>query len=177
MRCFIAVEVKGLVAKRISDALEELRKEKGIKLVPLEALHFTLAFLGEITEEKAIEVKEALKSIKMNAFEVFLEGSGFFPSEARPRILWAGVSTGAENFFKLREAISKRIVLTQDNFKPHVTLARIKHYEGIKAISKWRKENEKTKWGQLKVNQFHLKKSSLTERGSFYENIADYSLV
>ena len=81
MRSFIAVDVDDALKARIRNVQSRISEGK-IKFVEPENLHFTLKFLGEITDEKAGAVTAALKEIctSFNAFPIILKGVGVFPS-------------------------------------------------------------------------------------------------
>jgi len=95
---------------------EELRREiwklgervKGPwRREPPEKLHITIKFIGEVSEERASAIREALGAISMGAFEVELVGTGAFPSRKNPRVLWVGArSQGLVDLFgRVEEAL------------------------------------------------------------------------
>src|SRR3989442_784904 len=64
-------------------------------------------------------------------FEVALSGAGAFPSPARPRVLWLGVTDGALPLLqaaeRLRTALRQRgFTLEERPFRPHLTFARVR---------------------------------------------------
>jgi 2'-5' RNA ligase len=96
--------------------------------------HMTLAFLGDVRNRELPRLHElvAVSVGGLEPCEMHLLGLGAFPSAARPRVLWAGVS--ARNPALLEE-IQKAIAdaaaragyrPAEDRFHPHVTLGRIK---------------------------------------------------
>src|SRR5438445_10388238 len=69
---------------------EELRKTQAdLKVVSRENLHFTVKFLGEISEWQAREADKRLKSLELSRAAVTLEGVGALPSRGPPNLIWA----------------------------------------------------------------------------------------
>jgi len=78
MRTFVAVELTN------SDLLESIKKIQtemriDAKPVKLENIHFTMLFLGEVSEGQAKKVQDALDSIEFSPFEVSFVSVGAFP--------------------------------------------------------------------------------------------------
>ena len=68
MRTFVAVEINEEVRNSIKKIQSELKINA--KPVSLENIHFTLLFLGEISDEKSEKVQKALDSVEFSPFEV-----------------------------------------------------------------------------------------------------------
>ena len=80
IRCFISLDLPFEVNDYIKEVQESMRKE-GLfigRFTPLENLHLTLKFLGEIDEDKVLEVKKRLSEIKFKEFEAELGEVGIF---------------------------------------------------------------------------------------------------
>ena len=93
MRIFIAIESSEHVKSKIFHESETLQKKnffKG-KFVDKKNLHFTLKFLGEISEEKLGDIEKKLKEIKFNRFECEVGKAGVFDSEKHIRTIWVGL--------------------------------------------------------------------------------------
>ncbi|HEV2281128.1 MAG TPA: RNA 2',3'-cyclic phosphodiesterase, partial [bacterium] len=94
-------------------------------------LHLTLQFLGDIP---AAEVAEAVEAARAAAgatppFAISFAGVGAFPSTAAPRVVWVGVTRGAERLAALAGSLARalrdrRFSLDPRPFAPHLTLAR-----------------------------------------------------
>ncbi len=89
MRAFVAVEVSD---KGIINSITKFQSEFNIKAKPVESqnLHFTLQFLGEISEEVSLKIKQALKTIEFSTFKINFKGIGAFPKIKFPRVIWIG---------------------------------------------------------------------------------------
>jgi 2'-5' RNA ligase len=97
-----------------------------------EALHITLAFIGEQDESGLLRAAESLQDSleKFSAFETRANGFGFFPHERRPRVCWVGLQP-AEPFLDLaaatRQALRKADVsFDAKSFHPHLTIGRVR---------------------------------------------------
>ena len=103
----------------------------GAKWVDPGNFHLTLRFLGEIGEDAASDVDDALSRLRSRRFTLQISGTGVFGGGESPRSLWAGVERDAE-LVALRDKIEQaliRIGLRPEprKFSPHVTLARLRN--------------------------------------------------
>jgi 2'-5' RNA ligase len=93
-------------------------------------LHLTLRFVGDIEKPQAREFADNLETIDVDAFELRLAGLGVFGGN-EPRSIWAGVETSAplEALARANDRAARAAGLPPDGrqFKPHVTLARVKY--------------------------------------------------
>lgn len=179
MRSFIAVDVSQELVTPIT-AIQSQITEGRIKFVEQENLHFTLKFLGEITEKKAEDVSENLRKIcsAFEPFSIFLKGTGVFPSLAYVKVIWIGVES--EEFYTLSNLVDSgmaKLGFRQErNLVPHLTVGRVKA-PGNKA--RFREQIEALKnveVGEMTVQSVKLKKSELTRKGPIYTDIEDISL-
>jgi RNA 2',3'-cyclic 3'-phosphodiesterase len=93
-------------------------------------LHLTLRFVGDIEKPQAREFADSLETIDVDAFELRLAGLGVFGGN-EPRSIWSGVETSAplEALARANDRAARAAGLPPDGrqFKPHVTLARVKY--------------------------------------------------
>jgi RNA 2',3'-cyclic 3'-phosphodiesterase len=113
------------------DELARLRQPlPGAKWVDQDSLHLTLRFAGDIDNTKAAEFADHLGGITVNAFEMRLAGLGVFGGND-PRSIWAGVEAGPklEALARAAERAARGAGLPPEGrvFKPHVTVARLRH--------------------------------------------------
>ncbi len=178
IRCFIALELpRGAI-----DYLEEVQKlvkKKNLffgKFTEPENLHLTLKFLGEISEEKVLEITKKLEDVKINGFEASLSELGFF-SEHSFKILWAKLN--GKDIWDLQSKIDeslKDLFEKEERFMSHITLARIKKVVDKNIFLDYVK-NMKIQPMKFKVNEFVLKKSELKPDGPVYSDIKRYNLL
>ena len=67
----------------------------GAKWVDPGNFHLTLRFIGEIGEDVAADVDDALSRLRARRFTLQIAGTGVFGGE-KPRSLWAGVERSPE---------------------------------------------------------------------------------
>ena len=178
IRAFIAVEVPDFPA--IRDFISELKKTPArLKAVEPENLHITLKFLGDIAEEKAAELGDALKSIDANSFSFELESAGAFPGAKNPKVIWAGVKEDGSLSSLQRgvEEICASLGFEREKreFSPHLTVGRVKdrNTKGIRPVVERYSE---VYFGTVDVKEVKLKKSFLTPQGPIYSDMASVPL-
>ena len=93
-------------------------------------MHLTLLFLGEAQEARVPAVVEAMTApASMPPFDMTFGGVGVFPPRGAPRVLWLGVSEGADLLARFSSELAERIrgvgIAFDDRpFHPHLTLGR-----------------------------------------------------
>jgi 2'-5' RNA ligase len=141
-------------------------------------LHLTLRFIGEISEDVAADVDEALMRLRARGFVLRLAGTGVFGGD-RPRNLWVGIERSPE-LATLRDKVEQtltRIGLAPEprKFAPHVTLARL-HNPPLDSVAEFLSAHAGFRAEPLPVRAFSLIASYPTKAGSVYEDQADYVL-
>jgi RNA 2',3'-cyclic 3'-phosphodiesterase len=131
-RTFIAIEALDEVHASALTAIDRLRSgSDSIKWVAPDNLHWTLQFLGDLTDVEMAEVclRTVRTAAKHEGFTLEARGVGAFPSIQRPRTLWLGARGGAEKMIELQadiEAALSSLGFRGENrqFVPHLTLGR-----------------------------------------------------
>ncbi len=179
MRTFVAIEISNEdVKKSIKDFQNNLRINA--KPVNMEQLHFTLQFLGEISEEQAQKVIESLRTIKFSEFAINLKGIGTFPKPKFPRVIWIGTDEkGGENLVELAKKVETVLnplgLISDKPFKPHITIFRIK--KKIGDITEELNKQKRIDFGMQKISSIKLKKSELTSKGPIYSDLVEVMAV
>ena len=141
-------------------------------------LHLTVRFIGEISEDVAADVDEALARLRARHFTLQLAGTGVFGGD-RPRSLWVGIERNPK-LTALRDKIEHtltRVGLPPEprKFAPHVTLARL-HNPPLDTVAEFLAVHAGFRAEPLPVRAFSLIASYPTKAGSVYEDQADYPL-
>ena len=175
MRTFVAIELSNDV---VIESIKNLQNELDLQAKPVAVknLHFTLQFLGEISEEIVEKISSALKKIEFSNFDVTLKGIGAFPNPKNPRVIWVGTDKiGGDWLVDLSKkvgSILKPFGLIPDKpFKPHITIFRIKKRE--EDIRRKLEERKEIEFGIQKVSSIKLKKSQLTPEGPIYSDLVE----
>jgi RNA 2',3'-cyclic 3'-phosphodiesterase len=134
-RTFIALPVPSVLGEKLT-RLQSLLAPKipAARWSSAPPFHMTLAFLGDVPDNDLNTVCKAVAdaSLPFSSCELRLEGVGAFPTAARPRVLWAGLTAAdLSPLFELQKAIVKRVTEAgyrpdDQRFNPHVTLGRIR---------------------------------------------------
>src|SRR5256885_1754889 len=112
MRIFAAVSIPAELRAEARNAASPLRTAGGdVKWAKAEQLHFTLAFLGEVTAEAAQAAGDAVKAAAqaVPAFEAAFGGYGAFPDEDEPKVIWQGLSRGGRELGALAAALRSQL--------------------------------------------------------------------
>ncbi len=174
MRTFVAVEITD---QGILNSIKKLQSSLRVEARPVELqnIHFTLLFLGEISEDMAKKVQDKLKDIQFDSFDISFEGIGAFPRPKFPRVVWVGVRNGAEELVKLAKIVEARLsplgFKSDKEFKPHITIFRIKNKIGDITDTLEKYSNER--FGSQKITELKFKKSILTPSGPTYSDLQE----
>ncbi|MFB5618896.1 MAG: RNA 2',3'-cyclic phosphodiesterase [Candidatus Nitrosomaritimum aestuariumsis] len=175
MRTFVAVEISN---ESVIDSIRDFQSKISLQAKPIQPqnLHFTLQFLGEISEEICEKIKQNLKTIEFQSFKINFKGVGAFPNMRSPRVVWVGVDeVGGKMLEKLAkevENVLKPLGFFSDKpFKSHITIFRIKNKIGN--ISKDLENFGDFEFGTQIVSNFKLKQSVLTPKGPIYSDLEE----
>src|SRR5574340_994036 len=173
MRAFVAVEIQD---DAILDAIAKIQSDFMIKATPVNKknMHFTLLFLGEITEETAASVKKELATISFKSFQVGFTHVGAFPNPRTPRVIWIGVDEqSSRQLVELAVQVEKKLgplgFKPDKPFKPHLTIFRVKNR--IDDISGIIEKFKKVDLGKYTMTELKLKQSVLTPSGPVYSDL------
>lgn len=158
-------------------------RELSASWVAAENLHLTLKFLGGVDEARVPAVIDALRAAVAGhrPFEIEVTGLGAFPSAARPRVLWAGVTTGHEAMTTLADAVETalaRLGFPREDraFSPHITFARIREQRRAPALAEALSIAATQRFGRVTVREVTLMRSDLSPRGARYTPLASAPL-
>jgi RNA 2',3'-cyclic 3'-phosphodiesterase len=181
MRVFVALEIPDpLVIDKLVEVQRELASTGAdLKPVERENIHFTIRFLGEISEDQASSADSNLKGLKLAPPLVEVRGVGAFPSPSRPRTIWVGVSEASELSLKpVAESVTRALegIGEKDDrpFKAHATLARVRSAHRVEALSQVLSKESRTEFGKVAPASLKLKKSVLGPSGPTYSDIGVY---
>jgi len=152
---------------------------EGARWRPLEALHVTLRFFGEVREDVARDLDSELIGVSGRPFAIELAGAGAFDNGDGIDAVWAGVAENAElrRLAAACESAARRVGLKPDarNYKPHVTLAYLRRPDPGQ-VAAWIQTHNLLKSPPIAIDRFGLYSSVQTKEGSFYRLEAEYPL-
>lgn len=140
-RTFIAIKTEP--GEKIRDCIAHsktcLRGEK-IKWVSPAQLHFTLTFLGDTSPEQVNRTVQMLNRVvpAYDAPLVQYKGLGLFKNMREPKVLWIGLDIDPV-LRKLKAELDRELKnqgfwIERRDFRPHLTLARIKYMQNKEAL-------------------------------------------
>jgi len=180
MRCFIAVPVPEELKEKVIEVQDKIEQSGAdLKLVEKKNLHFTVKFLGEISDKQIEEVKQFLDDLGESSFEISIKGLGVFPSEDYIKTIWLGVEKNREKLLELVGKINQDLdEVRKEKRKPeaHLTLARVKSAKKKEKLKRLIKELKGIEIGQMKVDSLKLMVSELTPEGPKYRVLAKFNL-
>lgn len=178
VRTFICVEINDPIILNSLEAQIFILSKLGIRTSKLKQIHLTLKFLGEISNVQIEKIKNQLQKINSPQFNIQLKGMGCFPSLNYMRVVWIGISEGAERLKKLSAQIEdlmyeEGFLREKRGFSPHLTLARISKLSPPNKLNLQEhiKQNQETSFGTQIITEVILKKSDLTPQGAIYTDI------
>ena len=179
MRTFVAVEISN---EDIINSIKKFQTKIDIdaKSIGSKNFHFTLQFLGEISEEILQKIIEALRKIEFSSFNVNLKGVGAFPKPKFPRVIWIGTDDdGGNSLIQLSKKVENVLeplgFYLDKPFKPHITVFRIK--KKIGDITRELGSQKTIDFGIQKVTSIKLKKSTLTSNGAIYSDLEEIKAI
>jgi len=185
MRLFVAAEPSDELKASAGSCAERLRhrigatQAAGIRWVPVENMHLTVWFLGEVSDARAAVVLDALHpALDVPAFDLHIAGCGAFPPSGPPRVLWMGVSEGLTELARGHEAVGARLQpwgFPTDGraYSAHLTIARVKEppHGAARAALRDAVSLEPADAGSCRIQELTLFRSRPSPRGAGYERL------
>lgn len=180
MRLFTAIEIEPALARALGEVSAELRRRvesraprARLTWVPVERLHLTVRFIGEVDAEQAAAIGRALApELPVEPFDLTLREIGTFPPRAAPRVIWVGVGGGAEPMGAIEREVTRRLASCgiqpeQRGYNPHLTLARVRDAGGLRQ-SDVVDPGPAPVFGATRVGAITLFESRLSQKGPAY---------
>ena len=183
LRAFIAINLSPEIyqgLKQVAGQLEERLLGAPIRWVPVDNIHLTVRFLGNVSISnldlltKILEVEAS----QHPTFEISAGELGAYPSIRRPRVIWIGIEAPAE-LNTLQRGIEKEVARLgyareKRAFSPHLTLGRVSRNadsNDIRKISEVLCNCKVGFLGAVRVRDIHLYRSDLQPGGAIYTRL------
>jgi len=182
MRLFVALSLSQEVHENLAGLLAELRRtDPKPRWVSPAKLHVTLKFIGHVLDERLACIDRALAAIAAPPFILEFRGLGFFPTDRRPAVFWAGIESPPE-LAALAGRIDKSLVSCGvprevRPFAPHLTLARFKQTHLSLSLRSQSEKFGDRSFGKQMVTDFHLVESKLKSTGPEYTTLRSFPLL
>jgi len=180
IRAFVAIDLSEEIYQRLNTVTGNLQERLAgvpVRWVPVRNIHVTLKFLGDVSIKNLEVLKKLLETEARNhaSFEISVGDLGAFPSERRPRVLWAGVEAPQELAALQRriESETARLGYAPEDrpFSPHLTLGRIGRNASSQDLQRVGEILKTTRIGFLgatRIQAVHLYRSDLQPGGAVY---------
>ncbi len=177
MRLFVAVDLDQAVraaAAATTRRVALLAERAGsVNWVKPENMHLTLKFLGEVADARVAEIAARVKEVyDIPAFDASFAGVGLFPPSGPARVIWIGMTAGAEALTALQEEVERRIgplgfPAEKRGFQAHLTLGRFR-VPAPRTIRAAIEEAGAGAVGTCRIDHVTLYQSRLSPRGAMY---------
>ncbi len=128
IRVFVSVPVPDTA--ETAALRDDIRSLDGVRPSPADQTHITLRFIGDVDDSKIKRITECVRraSEGVSPFEVTVSGTGAFPNERRPSVIWMGLDpadtlAGIANRLE-KELSTSNVRFDSKPFKAHVTVGR-----------------------------------------------------
>jgi len=189
IRAFIAIDLSKEIQQRLNEVLNNyttLLEKIPVRWVPVSNIHLTLKFLGEVSTSNLNILTDMIQAevIGHHQFDISVGGSGAFPNNRQPRIIWIGVEAPQELALiqaGIETATSRLGYIREERaFSPHLTLGRVSRnasMQDMKAISQALDKYRVGFLGATCIEKVHLYRSDLRPTGAKYTQIFSASLI
>jgi RNA 2',3'-cyclic 3'-phosphodiesterase len=183
VRTFIAIDLEPGLKTALQELIRKLKATGAdVRWTRGEGLHLTLKFLGDVDAEELDKVKRVMGHVagRHRSFPLEFSGTGAFPNERSPRVLWVGFAA-EPGLLELQKGLelgleTEGFAREDRPFKPHLTLGRVKGpgriSDAVQALARETPE----RWGGMTVRKISLFESRLRPTGAEYLVVAEAEL-
>lgn len=176
-RTFIGVDIGDAIRGSAAALVKELSKTgAAVKWVTPESMHVTLLFLGEVDDRELHSVCKAVKAAaeREPPFSLRVSGLGAFPTPRRPKVLWAGITDGADPLRRLHAGLEERMLelgcyrTEERGYNPHLTLGRVTGDADALTIAAEIPKRQAWQGGRFAVDEVLVFSSEMDRGGPVY---------
>jgi len=187
MRVFIAIDIGEDIRAALGDLQQQLQskvdvKKSDVKWVNPENIHLTLKFLGEIKDEKVVEICNITQDVagRHKGFELDVESVGCFGGRSA-RVVWVGAGEGSDDLLRLQEDLDQQLASAgwpqeTRKFTGHLTLCRVRNPKAGIQLAQASEAYGDFKLGTMSADTVTVYQSRLTPTGPIYTVLGDYKL-
>jgi len=181
IRSFIAFDIDNESVLRKITASQNVLIKTGadFKMVKPDNIHITMRFLGNITPPMVDKIFEEMKKVQFISFDVKIQSIGVFPHLRYPRVVWVGITEGADQLRSISSQLDPRLrklgfAPDSKGFSPHLTIARVKSGRNKAELVECISENANCEFGVIRAECLRLKRSNLTPKGPIYSTLREF---
>lgn len=187
IRTFIALDLDDSIRYLLAGVIRQMAQElPSIRWVDPQGIHLTLAFLGDLSDERLAEATQAAgaAALQVASFEIRLSRLGVFDSPLHPRVIWAGIDEPSSVLQQLHHTLNRELekrafAVEKRPFSPHLTLARIKvplKPDERHSLLRLLQETKIASVSPYRLDRLSVMKSELLRSGARYTHLDDYTL-
>lgn len=149
----------------------------GARWVASENLHITLRFIGEVDEDVAEDLAQALSRVSAKPFEITLKELGTFGEP--PHAIWTGVKDEPVGALAALQANIESALVRQGlepehrKYTPHVTLAYCKK-SPVGRVAQYLESSADVQLTPFMVTGFSIFQSHLRPEGAEYSRVVEF---
>ena len=178
IRSFISVPLPPGITSAAAKMIKRLREySDSMKWVPVDNMHLTLKFLGEVDNIEVHDICKAMRKVAVDIqpFELEFGGAGGLPGNDRARVIYMGVTDPSGSLTRLVNGLETALAdlgyrPESRDYVPHLTLGRVRSNsrkagtELVQALE----ETSATNVGEMVVDEIQLIGSFLDKQGPSY---------
>ncbi|MBF0509197.1 MAG: RNA 2',3'-cyclic phosphodiesterase [Deltaproteobacteria bacterium] len=184
IRSFIAIELPHEVKELIFQAQSRLKGAgAGVKWVNVRAMHLTLKFLGNVADDLPEKLAHSFSGqFGLTApLNLQVAGTGFFPNDRRPRVVWVGLRGDLEPLGRAWQQLDQGLATFDFEpetrpFNPHVTLGRVKDNLNLDLLVKRVRALADFSTPSFLVDKMYVFQSDLKPTGAVYTKLSEIKL-
>jgi RNA 2',3'-cyclic 3'-phosphodiesterase len=176
LRTFIALDLDEHILDGLVRAQQQLADPADkVKWVERANLHVTLKFLGDVAEDRINDVCTLVRraAAEVNAFDYDVRGLSVTPSHGPLRMVWGDIDDPSGLMAVLHDQLDSALAglgFKEENrqFRPHITVARIKHVQNAAAFRAAVRAFADAQFGVAHGDEVVAYTSTLTDEGPVY---------
>lgn len=180
VRSFVAFDIDSDIVRRKLTDVQGLLVKTGadLKIVEPGNIHITMRFLGDVRMDSVEKIHEAMKKALFVPFDVKIQGVGAFPDVRYPRVVWVGITQGANDLRSISSQLEPHLTALgfapdPKGFSPHLTIARVSGGRNKMELAKFITDRKEVEFGVVRAACLRLKKSVLTPKGPIYSTLRE----
>ena len=176
LRVFLALDLDEAVKSqliRLQNRLDKIGAD--VRWVKAEHIHLTMKFLGEISDQMAVDICRLCPNVsaEFEPFEFEVRSAGCFANHGLPRVVWIGIDDPSGFVRRLHERIEKTLAplgLRRERraFKPHVTLGRVRSARNAIELRAAVRKNDDFEAGTAQASEITIYSSELGPEGPLH---------
>jgi 2'-5' RNA ligase len=156
-----------------------------VRWTPVEQIHLTLRFLGDVPAADALRLTQALRAAcgDVAPFTLAAGKCGQFPARGAPRVLWLGLRAADDTLARLQARVAEAAAdwaeaEADDRFHPHLTLGRCRPARSRAALdlAALAGEARALRFEDWRVEEVQLMRSRLQPGGAVHEIVEQLPL-